>query len=143
MTGNSFINNLSSITQKPLSLSDATCHICFDIQIETVKLPCNHELCMICANSLSENKNFLCPMCRKAIPELYRSNMELLIDDEKWTQIKETFSNEVIRRLLDLNEFNRISKKVTLLFKDYIRQKIRQFFLQILAAFSFFFRQIS
>ena len=57
-------------------------------------------------------------MCRREIPELYHSNMELLIDDEKWTKIKETYPNEVIKRLLDSIEFyKRASKKPTSVIK--------------------------
>jgi len=111
MKKTSLLTDLSSTRHTPLSLSDATCHICFEILVETVKLPCNHEMCMICATSMIENKSFTCPMCRREIPELFRSNMDLLIDDEKWTKIKETFPNEVIRRLLNLFELHKKESK--------------------------------
>lgn len=76
-----------------------TCNICFEILVVPIKLKCNHEFCIICAESLIENENFKCPMCRSAIAEVYHSNMRLLLDGERWNEIKKTFPNEVFQRL--------------------------------------------
>jgi hypothetical protein len=106
---------LNEQVMREMYIEDATCNICFEILVEPVKLLCNHELCIICATSLIESKSYSCPMCREKIPQIYWSHLPLLINEERWTEIKQTLPNEVVQRLPDIIEFHkRETKKVSI-----------------------------
>ena len=98
------IENANNSQANP-NLADFSCNICFEILVEPIKLPCNHELCLACFRSMIVSKNFLCPMCRKKIPQVYRkkreSNLRPFVDDSRWNTIKQTFPNEVEKRISD------------------------------------------
>ena len=95
---------------------EATCKICYEILIEPIKLLCGHELCIICATSLIENKLYSCPICRKKIPKVLWDHLPVLLNEERWKEIKKKLPNEVIQRLPDLIQFHkRETKRVRIL----------------------------
>jgi len=108
-----------------LDLADFSCNICFEILVEPIILPCNHELCLACFRSMIVSKNFLCPMCRKKIPQVYRkkreSNLRLFVDDSRWNTIKQAFPHQVATRI---NE-DRLKKEEERKSSRLIRQIIR------------------
>jgi len=128
---------MHSNTTKPTSLSkenannsqanlaDFSCNICFEILVEPIILPCNHELCLACFRSMIVSKNFLCPMCRKKIPQVYRkkreSNLRLFVDDSKLNTINQAFPHQVATRI---NE-DRLKKEEERKSSRLIRQIIR------------------
>ena len=96
-----------------MSLDEVTCYICYQILVEPIKFFCNHELCIICASSLIENKKYSCPMCREKIPQvLCYGSLPILINKDRWAQIKEKFPKEVFERLPDLIEFHKRQAKI-------------------------------
>ncbi|XP_072550808.1 zinc-binding protein A33-like isoform X2 [Salminus brasiliensis] len=55
----------SSLTEKELS-----CHLCCDIYVDPVLLPCRHSFCQECLEEYRESKKSLkCPVCKKPSPK--------------------------------------------------------------------------
>ena len=84
-----------------LKLSDCSCPICFDILIEPVDMPCKHEICLKCFETMIDQTNLCCPMCRMNLVEWSKSARlaNKLINEEKWKLIKKLFPVEVKNRL--------------------------------------------
>jgi len=81
-----------------LQRENLNCLICSDLLIEPVKLKCNHELCLDCARMWFKEKN-TCPFCRSEVKDWDRVNLDDLINNDLWLQIKEEFHEEVWSRL--------------------------------------------
>lgn len=84
-----------------LSISDCTCPICLEVLIEPVRMPCTHELCLPCFKAMTDQTNFLCPMCRMRISSWsrYASNTNTLVNVERWEQIQRAFPTEIKNRI--------------------------------------------
>jgi hypothetical protein len=84
-----------------LSISDCTCPICLEVLIEPVRMPCTHELCLPCFKAMTDQTNFLCPMCRMRISSWsrYASNSNTLVNTERWEQIQKAFPTEIKNRV--------------------------------------------
>jgi hypothetical protein len=84
-----------------LSISDCTCPICLEVLIEPVRMPCTHELCLPCFRAMTDQTNFLCPMCRMRIStwSRYASNTNTLVNMERWEQIQRAFPTEIKNRI--------------------------------------------
>jgi hypothetical protein len=91
----------SSQKQLNLSISDCTCPICLEVLVEPVKMPCTHELCLPCFKAMTDQTNFLCPMCRMRISTWSRnaSNSNTLVNQDRWEEIKRAFPVEIQNRL--------------------------------------------
>ena len=50
------------------------CPICFELIVEPVTLPCEHELCLSCFKQNLCNANFSCSLCRKRISSWARQH---------------------------------------------------------------------
>lgn len=44
----------------------AECMVCWD-ELTLLRLPCGHEACMQCLQSMGENYQTSCPMCRRPL----------------------------------------------------------------------------
>uniref|UniRef100_T1JLR6 RING-type E3 ubiquitin transferase n=1 Tax=Strigamia maritima TaxID=126957 RepID=T1JLR6_STRMM len=86
---------------KHLKFVDVQCPICLSILIEPVTLPCRHELCMPCFKDTLDKVNLCCPLCRTRISSWTRraTRQNRLINQTRWTQIKQAFPELVDRRL--------------------------------------------
>jgi E3 ubiquitin-protein ligase RNF168 len=84
-----------------LKLSDCTCPICLEITIQPVDMPCKHEICLKCFDTMIDQTNLCCPMCRLNIGDWSRQARltNRLINIEKWKLIKESFPVEIKNRL--------------------------------------------
>ena len=73
------------------SLNDYLCPICLEILIEPVDMPCKHEICLKCFDTMLDQTNLCCPMCRLNIGDWSRQARltNRLINIEKWKLIKE------------------------------------------------------
>jgi hypothetical protein len=83
-----------------VSLSDVTCPICLEVLIEPVKMPCKHEICLECFNTMLDKTNLQCPMCRMRISTWARqaANNHTLVDQERWKLIQSHFGTEIRNR---------------------------------------------
>jgi hypothetical protein len=88
------------------SLDDYLCPICLDILIEPVDMPCKHEICLKCFDTMlltnqSNDRLNRCPMCRQCISTWARTARinNSVINLNKWKQIQELFPKEVKNRL--------------------------------------------
>lgn len=84
-----------------LSLSDCTCPICLEILIEPVRMPCKHEICLQCFETMLDKTNLCCPMCRQRVSTWSRNaaNTNTLVDQERWMEIKKAFPEEIKNRI--------------------------------------------
>jgi E3 ubiquitin-protein ligase RNF168 len=84
-----------------MSLSDCTCAICFEILIEPVQFPCQHEMCLPCYKTMLDMTNMTCPMCRMRISNWSRhaSGTNSLINQKRWQKIQKLFPTEIRNRL--------------------------------------------
>ena len=88
--------------KETLKLSDCTCPICLEITVEPVDMPCKHEICLNCFDTMLDNKdNKCCPMCRLNIEAWSRNarRNNQLINIKRWKLIRESFPIEVKNRL--------------------------------------------
>jgi E3 ubiquitin-protein ligase RNF168 len=84
-----------------LKLSDCTCPICLEITIQPVDMPCKHEICLKCFDTMLDQTNLCCPMCRQRISTWARTARisNSVVNLKKWKQIQELFPKEVKNRL--------------------------------------------
>ncbi|KAB0346037.1 hypothetical protein FD755_024315 [Muntiacus reevesi] len=70
------------------SLLECQCHICVEILIEPVTLPCNHTLCKACFKSTVEKANLCCPFCRhRIIQKHYPEESRLRVSEQQSEEI--------------------------------------------------------
>jgi E3 ubiquitin-protein ligase RNF168 len=83
------------------SLNDYLCPICLEILIEPVDMPCKHEICLKCFDTMLDQTNLCCPMCRQRISTWARTARisNSVVNLKKWKQIQELFPKEVKNRL--------------------------------------------
>lgn len=54
--------------------SENSCVICFEVEINSVIIPCGHlALCFDCASKVSKSSSPLCPICRKQITQIVQT----------------------------------------------------------------------
>ncbi len=84
-----------------LSLNDCMCPICLEIFIEPVRMPCKHEICLNCFETMLDKTNLCCPMCRLRISTWARqaTNNNTLVDIKRWQSIQNRFPDEIDKRL--------------------------------------------
>jgi hypothetical protein len=84
-----------------MSISDCSCPICLEVLIEPVKMPCSHELCLKCLDTMLDQTNLCCPMCRVKISSWSRNarSNNTLVNTERWKQIQKLFPDEIKNRL--------------------------------------------
>uniref|UniRef100_A0A8C6CNU8 RING-type E3 ubiquitin transferase n=1 Tax=Moschus moschiferus TaxID=68415 RepID=A0A8C6CNU8_MOSMO len=78
------------------SLSECQWHICLEILIEPVTLPCNHTLCKACFQSTMEKANLCCPFCRRRVSSWtrYHTPRNSLVNMGLWTIIQKHYPEE-------------------------------------------------
>lgn len=84
-----------------ISLSDCMCSICLEILVEPVTMPCKHEICLNCFETMLDKTNLMCPMCRMRISNWSRqaANNKALVDQKRWKQIQDSFPSEIKQRI--------------------------------------------
>lgn len=81
-----------------LNLNDCMCSICLDILIEPVKLPCKHEFCLKCFDSMNMISNTVCPYCRAKVNYDWIITSRInktLVDINRWKDIQRCFPKEI------------------------------------------------
>ena len=78
------------------SLLECQCHICLEILIEPVTLPCNHTLCKACFKSTVEKAHLCCPFCRCRVSSWtrYHTWRNSLVNMELWEIIQKHYPEE-------------------------------------------------
>lgn len=94
------IGAASSSKDLNTSLSDVSCPICLEVLIEPVRMPCKHEICLECFNTMLDKTNLQCPMCRMRISTWARTatNNNTLVDQDRWKFIQTHFATEIRNR---------------------------------------------
>ncbi|XP_052216660.1 E3 ubiquitin-protein ligase RNF169-like isoform X3 [Dreissena polymorpha] len=89
-----------------MKLEDNICPICLYVFIQPVTMPCCYELCLECFKQNVEEANFCCPMCRTRISTWARraARNKALVNEVRWTAIKNAFTDQVKNRLEGLEE---------------------------------------
>jgi hypothetical protein len=110
-------NNKKLDTSLNMSLNDCMCPICLDIFIEPVRMPCKHEICLACFETMLDKTNLCCPMCRLRISTWARqaTKNNTLVDAERWKKIQMKFPNEIKQRIegkTQVNLLDTLSKTV-------------------------------
>lgn len=84
-----------------LSISDCTCPICLEILIEPVNVPCKHEVCKKCFETMLDQTNLCCPMCRIRLSTWARNarSSNTLVNVDRWNILQKMFSQEIKNRL--------------------------------------------
>ena len=84
-----------------VSISDCSCPICLDILVEPVVMPCKHEVCLQCFDTILDQANLCCPLCRLRISTWSRTARltNTIVNPERWKQIQQLFPNEIKNRL--------------------------------------------
>uniref|UniRef100_A0A4W2G5X1 RING-type E3 ubiquitin transferase n=1 Tax=Bos indicus x Bos taurus TaxID=30522 RepID=A0A4W2G5X1_BOBOX len=78
------------------SLLESQCHICLEILIEPVTLPCNHTLCKACFKSTVEKAHLCCPFCHCRVSSWtwYHTQRNSLVNMELWEIIQKHYPEE-------------------------------------------------
>ena len=126
-----------------VSLSDFSCPICLEILVEPVGMPCKHEICLKCFDTMLDQSNLCCPMCRLRISTWSRTarTTNTLINLAKWKQIQQLFPKEVKNRLEgkpteSLEEFVPLDKKQRCASQGEIRQEYLELLKRVSISFS-------
>ncbi|KAM6258162.1 E3 ubiquitin-protein ligase RNF168 [Porphyrio hochstetteri] len=92
---------MSEESESPLLLSDCLCHICMEILVEPVTLPCNHTLCNSCFQLTVEKTSLCCPFCRRRVSSWARYNAQrnTVVNWELWEKIQKKYPKECESRI--------------------------------------------
>ncbi|XP_057684788.1 E3 ubiquitin-protein ligase rnf168-like [Corythoichthys intestinalis] len=87
--------------EETLSLDDCRCPVCLEMFLEPVTLPCEHTFCKVCFLESVDKSTLCCPMCRKRVSTWARLNNrnKTLVNEQLWTQIRNSFPQHCQRRL--------------------------------------------
>ncbi|XP_014254727.1 E3 ubiquitin-protein ligase rnf168-like [Cimex lectularius] len=85
---------------RKLDVQDVLCPICWEIYIEPVSLPCNHDVCLNCLQRTVEKNSLVCPICRKRIGTFLRlaKNLKKIVNQPFWEEVKSQFPNEIKKK---------------------------------------------
>lgn len=108
-----------------LSLRNIGCPACFEILVEPVTTPCNHNVCKICLEKTFENNKFNCIVCRKFLGSWVRSakSKNRFVNEHLWNNIKQQFGSLVDKRLND-EDYGKYSMCNNVTYFNYVNETL-------------------